>query len=125
MKVWQKAIVLVAAVVIIAIFIMWWMSYEPMKIVIKNERNESINVSIALLTLDDVKIFNDNFSLNENESIAIENITTFASAYYLVVTVNDTNITQKEKIKYGKYYEVIEIVIGEEGVEVRNNRAVD
>jgi len=125
MKVWQKAIVLVAAVVIIAVFIMWWMSYEPMKIVIKNERNESINVSIALLTLDDVKIFNDSFSLNENESIAIENITTFASAYYLVVTVNDTNITQKEKIKYGKYYEVIEIVIGEEGVEVRNNRAVD
>lgn len=125
MKVWQKAIVLVAAVVIIAVFIMWWMSYEPMKIVIKNERNESINVSIALLTLDDVKIFNDSFSLNENESIAIENITTFASAYYLVVIVNDTNITQKEKIKYGKYYEVIEIVIGEEGIEVRNNRAVD
>lgn len=119
MKIWQKTIVLVASVIVIALFIMWWMSYEPLKVIIKNERNESINVSLRILTVDDVEIFSHNFSLNGSSNITLSNITTFAGTYY--IEINDT-ISEKKKIKYGKYYDIIEVIIRNDGIEIRNER---
>jgi hypothetical protein len=122
MKIWQKIIIIVAAVILIALFIHWWMSYQPMKIIVKNERNESVNVSIILLTVDDVEMFNKSILIEANESITLQNVTTWASAYYIKVTINDSNESIKKKIKYGKYYEVIEVIISKDGIEVRNER---
>ncbi len=122
MKAWQKVIIIVAAVILIALFIHWWMSYQPMKIIVKNERNESVNVSVVLLTMDDVELFNKSILIGANGSITLQNVTTWASAYYIKVTINDSNESIKKKIKYGKYYEVIEIVISKERIEVRNKR---
>ncbi|MEM2934794.1 MAG: hypothetical protein QXF32_00305 [Candidatus Thermoplasmatota archaeon] len=101
----------------ICIFLMWWMNYEPLKIKIKNERNESINAGIYLLTLDNKEIFNQSISLQENESIIIENVTNMASNYYIEIRIG--NESKKEKITYGKYHEEIEILIGKE-IKVSN-----
>jgi len=121
MKVWQKILLLIATVIGISYFLLWWMSYEPMEIVIKNERDEAVNVSIFLLTVDGVEKYNGSFALKANESISLKNVTNMASSYYLKVIVNDSiNETVKKKIKYGKYYEKIEVIIGKEKIEIRN-----
>ncbi|MCD6331270.1 MAG: hypothetical protein J7L80_03615 [Thermoplasmata archaeon] len=123
MKVWQKILLLIATVIGISYFLLWWMSYEPMEIVIKNERDEVVNVSIFLLTVDGVEKYNGSFALKANESISLKNVTNMASSYYLKVIVNDSiNETVKKKIKYGKYYEKIEVIIGKEKIEIRNER---
>jgi len=123
MKAWQKILLLIFSILVVVIFIHWWMSYKPMEIIIKNERNESVNVSIFLLTLDDVEMFNESVMLKANESIMLQNVTTWASAYYIKVVANNSiNDTIKKKIKYGKYYETIEVIISNEGIEVRNER---
>ena len=123
MKLWQKILLLIATVIGISYFLLWWMSYEPMEIVIKNERNETVNVSIFLLTVDGVEKYNGSFALKANESISLKNVTNMASSYYLKVIVNDSiNETVKKKIKYGKYYERIEVIIGEEKIEIENER---
>jgi len=94
-----------------------------MEIVIKNERNETVNVSIFLLTVDGVEKYNGSFIIKANESISLKNVTNMASSYYLKVIVNDSiNETVKKKIKYGKYYERIEVIIGEEKIEIENER---
>ncbi len=123
MKLWQKILLLIATVIGISYFLLWWMSYEPMEIVIKNERNETVNVSIFLLTVDGVEKYNGSFIIKANESISLKNVTNMASSYYLKVIVNDSiNETVKKKIKYGKYYERIEVIIGEEKIEIENER---
>jgi len=123
MRLWQKILLLIFSILVVVIFIHWWMSYEAMEIIIKNERNESVNVSIFLLTLDDVEMFNESVMLKANESASLKNVTTWASAYYIKVVANDSiNQTIKKKIKYGKYYETIEVIISNEGIEVRNER---
>jgi len=123
MKLWQKILLLIATVIGISYFLLWWMSYEPMEIVIKNERNETVNVSIFLLTVDGVEKYNGSFIIKANESISLKNVTNMASSYYLKVIVNDSiNEIVKKKIKYGKYYERIEVIIGEEKIEIENER---
>ncbi len=122
MKTWQKMLLLVAAVLVIVLFIKWWMSYEAMEIIVKNERNESVNVSIVLLTIDDVEMFNKSIVVKANDSISLKNVTTWASVYYIKVIINDGNESIKKKIKYGKYYETIEVIIGNDGIEVKNER---
>lgn len=123
MKLWQKILLLIATVIGISYFLLWWMSYEPMEIVIKNERNETVNVSIFLLTVDGVEKYNGSFIIKANESISLKNVTNMASSYYLKVIVNDSiNETVKKKIKYGKYYERIEVIIGKEKIEIENER---
>ena len=123
MKLWQKILLLIATVIGISYFLLWWMSYEPMEIVIKNERNETVNVSIFLQTVDGVEKYNGSFIIKANESISLKNVTNMASSYYLKVIVNDSiNETVKKKIKYGKYYERIEVIIGEEKIEIENER---
>jgi hypothetical protein len=67
-------------------------------------------------------MFNKSILIEANESITLQNVTTWASAYYIKVTINDSNESIKKKIKYGKYYEVIEVIIGKDGIEVRNER---
>lgn len=120
MKIWQKILLLVATIILIALFIRWWMSYEPMEIIIKNERNETINVSIILFKMDS-SIYNKTFSLEANESIVLENITNMAGSYYIKVGID--NMSMQRKIKYGKYYEIIEVIIGEDKIEIKNERS--
>ena len=112
MKIWQKILLSILSIFLICIFLLWWMSYEPLKIRIKNERNEEINATIKILTLNNMEIFNKSISLQENESILIENITNMASNYYIEIIAG--NESKKKKITYGKYHEEIEILIGEE-----------
>ena len=119
MKIWQKILLLIATIILIAFFIHWWMSYEPMKIIIKNERNETINVSIILFKID-ANIYNKTFSLKANESIVLENITNMAGSYYIKVGIDNMSI--QRKIKYGKYYEIIEVIIGKDKIEIKNER---
>ena len=122
MKVWQKVVLLSLTILAIALLIHWWMSYDEMKIIIKNERNESININIAVTKMDDTEIFNKSFLLEANESVECGNITTWAGNYYVEVMMkNDTNQSVKEKIKYGKYYETIEVIIGEK-IQIKNER---
>lgn len=123
MKIWQKVMLLSLAIVAIALLIHWWMSYDEMEVIIKNEENESVNVHIIITKMDDTEIFNKSFLLGVNESIKLSNITTWAGNYYVEVRVNNyTNQTIKEKIKYGKYYETIEIIIGDKGIQIKNER---
>ncbi|MBC7081550.1 MAG: hypothetical protein H5T44_04855 [Thermoplasmatales archaeon] len=112
MKIWLKILFMLLSIFLICLFLVWWMNYEPLKIEIKNERNETVSLEIRLLTLDNYLIFNKSISLNENESITIENVTNMARNYYIEVRVG--NESKREKITYGKYHEKIEILIGEE-----------
>jgi len=112
MKIWQKILLISFSIFLICIFLMWWMNYEPLRIRIKNERNETLSIEINLLTLDNKEIFNQSISLQENESMVIENVTNMASNYYIEIIVG--NESKKKKITYGKYHEEIEIFIGEE-----------
>ena len=123
MKLWQKALLLIASIIAIALFLSWWMSYESMEILIKNERNETINVSIFLLTIDKYEVYNKSYSLEGNKSILLQNVTNMAGSYYIKVIVNNSNnMSIQKKIKYGKYYEKIEVIIKKEKIEVRNER---
>jgi len=123
MKTWQKIILLALTIAFIGLLIHWWMSYDDMEIVVKNERNESINVTISLTSMDDRGIFNTSFTMEANASMVLQNVTIWAGNYYLKVVVNGSqNYSIKQKIKYGKYFEKIEIVIGDEGIEISNRR---
>jgi len=123
MKIWQKIALLVFSVILISLLLHWWMSYENMSIIIRNERNESVNVNLTITTMEDKEVFNASFSLESNESILLSNITTWAGNYYVDVVVNGSkNFSIKEKIKYGKYFERIEIIIDEKGVRILNER---
>jgi len=123
MKTWQKIILLALTIAFIGLLIHWWMSYDDMEIVVKNERNESINVTISLTSMDDREIFNTSFTMEANASMVLQNVTIWAGNYYLKVVVNGSqNYSINQKIKYGKYFEKIEIVIGEEGIEISNRR---
>ncbi len=119
MKKWHKLIILILCIILIALFIKWWMTYRPMEIVIINERNETVNISIVLLTMDKKEIYNKSFEIGKNESIVLNNITVWAGIYYLNVKINGEE--KEKRIKYGKYYERIEVIIGKE-IEIRNKR---
>ncbi len=120
-KILLKLLLLAFSIFIIAIFLYWWMSYEPMKIIIKNGRNETINVSIFLLTLNKEEIYNGSFTLEGNDSITLKNVTYWAGVYYLKVKIGE--IEKKKRIKYGKYYEIIEITINKE-IEIKNSKSL-
>ena len=123
MKTWQKIILLALTIAFIGLLIHWWMSYDDMEIVVKNERNESINVTISLTSMDDRAIYNTSFTMEANASMILQNVTIWAGNYYLKVVVNGSqNYSINQKIKYGKYFEKIEIVIGDEGIEISNRR---
>ncbi|MCD6481052.1 MAG: hypothetical protein J7L31_02105 [Thermoplasmata archaeon] len=123
MKTWQKIILLALTIAFIGLLIHWWMSYDDMEIVVKNERNESINVTISLTSMDDRAIYNTSFTMEANASMILQNVTIWAGNYYLKVVVNGSqNYSINQKIKYGKYFEKIEIVIGGEGIEISNRR---
>ncbi len=109
MKIWQKILLIFFSIFLICLFLMFWMNYEPLKIKIKNERNETIVIEIYLLTLDNQLVFNKSISLDKNESILVENVTNMARNYYIEIKVG--NESKKEKITYGKYHEEIEILI--------------
>ncbi|KAA0005672.1 MAG: T9SS type A sorting domain-containing protein [Thermoplasmata archaeon] len=119
MKLWQKIILLFFSIVLITFFIKWWMSYEPMEIYVINEGNESINVSIVLMAMDGREFFNSSFTLASNESRTFSNITNLAGNYFIKVKAG--NLSEERKIKFGKYFERIEIVIGNE-IIIRNER---
>jgi len=123
MKTWQKIILLALTIAFIGLLIHWWMSYDDMEIVVKNERNESINVTISLTSMDDRAIYNTSFTMEANASMILQNVTIWAGNYYLKVVVNGSqNYSINQKIKYGKYFEKIEIVIGDERIEISNRR---
>jgi hypothetical protein len=123
MKTWQKIILLALTIAFIGLLIHWWMSYDDMEIVVKNERNESINVTLSLTSMDDRAIYNTSFTMEANASMILQNVTIWAGNYYLKVVVNGSqNYSINQKIKYGKYFEKIEIVIGDEGIEISNRR---
>lgn len=119
MKLWQKIILLFFSIVLITFFIKWWMSYESMEIYVMNEGNESINVSIVLMAMDGREFFNSSFTLASNESRTFSNITNLAGNYFIKVKAG--NLSEERKIKFGKYFERIEIEIGNE-IIIRNER---
>lgn len=119
MKIWQKLILLLMSIIAISFFIKWWMSYEPMEIIVKNERNESINVSIILVAFNKIEYLNESFYLNENESKSFKNVTNLAGSY--IINIKADNMSIEKKIKFGKYYEKIEIIIKNE-IIVKNER---
>ncbi|RKX94603.1 MAG: hypothetical protein DRP55_10825 [Spirochaetes bacterium] len=123
MKTWQKIILLALTIAFIGLLIHWWMSYDEMEIFVKNERNESISIHMDITKMDGSEIYNISFILNANESIELRNITTWAGNYYIHVVINGSqNYSVKEKIKYGKYFERIDVIVGSEGVEILNRK---
>lgn len=122
MKILQKIFLLFFAILIIAIFLRWWMSYEPMEIILKNEGGENITISITLTNTVGNEILNESFLLRENSTESMKNITNLAGSYYVKVFIPSKNISAERKIKYGKYYEKIEIIIKNE-IEIKNERA--
>lgn len=102
-------------------FLKWWMSYEPMEIILKNEREEDINVTITLTSIARNEIFNESILMKANSIQSIKNITNLAGNYYLNITIPSKNMSAERKIKYGKYYEKIEIIIENE-IEIKNER---
>jgi len=90
-----------------------------MEIYVMNEGNESINVSIVLTAMDGREFFNSSFTLASNESRTFSNITNLAGNYFIKVKAG--NLSEERKIKFGKYFERIEIVIGNE-IIIRNER---
>ncbi|MCD6474353.1 MAG: hypothetical protein J7K47_05570 [Thermoplasmata archaeon] len=119
MRLWQKIILLFFSIVLIAFFIKWWMSYEPMEIYVVNKGNESINVSIVLTAIDGREFLNSSFVLASNESRTFSNITNLAGNYFIEVRAG--NLSEERKIKFGKYFERIDVVIGNE-ITIRNER---
>lgn len=121
MRFLQKTLLLFFAIFIIAMFLKWWMSYEPMEIILKNEREEDINVTITLTSIARNEIFNESILMKANSIQSIKNITNLAGNYYLNITIPSKNMSAERKIKYGKYYEKIEIIIENE-IEIKNER---
>ena len=119
MKLWQKFLLLFFSVLLIVFFIKWWMSYEPMEICVENERNQSVNVSIIVTGIDGREFFNKSVFLSPNESMNFSNITNLAGSYFVRVRVD--NESREAKIKFGKYFEKIEIIVGDE-IIIRNLR---
>ncbi|MCD6573025.1 MAG: T9SS type A sorting domain-containing protein [Thermoplasmata archaeon] len=120
MRLWQKIILLFFSIVLIALFIKWWMSYEAMELYVKNNTNESVNVSIAIIGMDGREYFNSSFFLDSNESISFPNITNLAGNYMVKVKAN--NMSNERKIKFGKYFERIEIVIESDDIIIKNEK---
>lgn len=125
MQFWQKIVLIVATVFIIAISVNWWMQYDDMRLNIINHRivpeNETINVQILISSIDKKEIFNETFLFNSTSNISLLNITNLAGNYYVKVTIG--NETMREKIKFGKYFEVIDVVIEENNIIIRNERS--
>lgn len=122
MKILQKIFLLFFAILIIAIFLRWWMSYEPMEIILKNEGGENVSINITLTNTFGDEILNKSVLLRANSTDSIKNITNLAGSYYVNVVIPSKNISAERKIKYGKYYEKIEIIIKNE-IEIKNERA--
>ena len=120
MRTWQKILLMLATIVMISLFIKWWMSYEPMQIVVVNRVNESINVSMIVEGIDKKEYFNRSFVIESNESRVFENITNLAGEYFLKVKADNMSIYKK--IKFGKYFEKIEVIITRDGIVIENRR---
>ena len=121
MKWWHKIIIGSIAIFIIAIFIKWWMTYEPMEVNVKNELNESVNVTLKVIGgFKNAEYFNQSFFIHSNESISFKNITNLAGEYYIVVKIGNNSV--KKKIKFGKYFEKIEVIIKRNGILILNPR---
>lgn len=124
MELWQKILIIVAAVFLIVIFINWWMSYDQLTIIVSSDNllsdNMSIPFTITLSTMDDREIFNQSNVLNKSKNIVIKNITNMAGNYNIKVVTN-SNVSKKE-IKYGKYFEKIEIIFENDNILIRNER---
>ncbi len=120
MKLWQKIILLFFSIVLITLFIKWWMSYEAMELYVKNNTNESVNVSIVIIGMDGNEYFNSSFSLNSNESTSFSNITNLAGNY--MVRVKADNMSKERKIKFGKYFERIEVIIESGKIIIKNEK---
>ena len=125
MQLWQKVVLLATAVFLVVTFLVWWTSYGEMELVIINERamgeNESITVNITILTMEKKEVFNGSYQFNGTGSIHIGNITNFLGNYLIVATVG--NVSVEQKIKYGKYFEVMEVIVTDEGIEIKNERS--
>ncbi len=125
MQLWQKAVFLATAVFLVVTFLLWWTSYGEMELVIVNERsmgeNESITVNVTILTMEREEIFNVSHQFNGTGSIHMGNITNFLGNYLIVATVG--NVSVEQKVKYGKYFEVMEVVITDGGIEIKNERS--
>jgi len=119
MKTWQKIILIILTITGISFFIKWWMTYESMEIYVKNEY-EDANVSIMVESLNGGIYFNKTFFLPTNGSIKFSNITNLAGNY--MITVNADNASISKKVKFGKYFERIEIFIREGEIIIRNRR---
>ncbi len=119
MRWWQKVIIVVLTVIVIALFLAYWMSYNPMKITVVNERNESINVSLKVYTPDGKVYFNKNFTLERNESINFTNVTNVAANYYFKIDIGNESI--KKKVLFYKGHESFIIYIGREIAIVQKN----
>lgn len=125
MHLWQKIVLITTAVFIIAISVTWWMQYDEMVLIISNHRtipeNESLGVHILILSIDNKEIYNETFFLNSTAHISVSNVTNLAGNYYITVTIG--NETERQKIKFGKYFEVIEIVIEENEIIIHNEHS--
>ena len=116
MKLW-KVILLFFSVLAISFFIKWWMTYEPMELYVENEGNEGVNLTIVIIGMDGKEYFNSTFFLRVNESRTFSNITNLAGNYFVYVKAGDMHC--RKKIKFGKYFERIEIFMGG-GIAVKN-----
>lgn len=125
MHLWQKIVLITTAVFIIAISVTWWMQYDEMVLIISNHRtipeNESLGVHILISSIDKKEIYNETFFLNSTANISVSNVTNLAGIYYITVTIG--NETERQKIKFGKYFEVIEIVIEENEIIIHNEHS--
>lgn len=125
MQLWQKVVLLATAMFLVATFLLWWTSYGEMELVIVNERavgeNESITVNVTILTMEREEIFTISHRFNGTGSIHMKNITNFLGNYLIVATVG--NVSVEQKVKYGKYFEVMEVIVTEGGIEIKNERS--
>ncbi len=112
MRWWQKVVVIVFTVIIIALLLAYWMSYNPMKVTVINERNETINASLKIYTPDGKIYFNRNFTLQKNETITFTNVTNLAANYYFQIVVGNESV--KKKVIFYKGHENFVIYIGKE-----------
>ena len=120
MTVWHKLVLFSVAMILILISITWWMSYQPMIIIVKNEMDEDLNLSIVMYNIENIEVFNKSYYLIGNDTISIDNVTNIAANYYINVTTNTLSV--KSRIKYGKYFEVIEIIITNGEIKIINER---
>jgi hypothetical protein len=124
MRFWQKAVIFATAVFLVLVLLLWWTSYEPLTIVITNERpfvdNATINVTVVLTADSGRQIFNRSVTFNRTGQVHFDNVTTRLGSYCVEITVDNASV--RRQVKYGKYFEVIDVVIRENGIDVYNER---